>query len=365
MLGDEWDGYGEDGTGRQRVRPAPSPAARTAAALAARRDRRHRGRPGGGGARRDGQPGSGDRGHGVRGRARARAARGVRADRHALRARRAAQLLLPEPASRPAVRRAVALGVQQRRRVRRLPGGARARRVGAGQGHRPVPGVRDRAHRPQRGRVRQARAAVGGADQHQLHLPGQSRAARPDLDRGQGRVVAVLARAARRQHGQPPRVGPGAHVVRVAVPVTCQLQLLDRPGRGGLRPVHGPADRHPGQHDHRVRHQAEPRVRAVHRHLHVRGGQCARPGHPGADHAGRDDVVCRAFGVRVAVAFSLARHRRRRRRGSRPKTSPSASHAGKSPTPSDLQASRPARRRPSRRSRRRRGRPASEVLLTG
>ena len=126
------------------------------------------------------------------------------------------------------------LGVRRRGRLRRLPDRQRTRRVGDGAGDRPVPGLRDRAHRPQRARLRRARAAERGADQRPLPVPGRSGAARPDHDGGQVGLLAVLAGAAGRQHRQPARLGPGGdRLRRLDQPRAGQLQLLDRAvGRG-------------------------------------------------------------------------------------------------------------------------------------
>ena len=79
-----------------------------------------------------------------------------------------AELLVPEPSGERPVRGALPVGVRRRGRLRRLPDRHRPRRVGDGPGDRPVPGVRGRAHRPQRARLRRARAAERGADQRAL-----------------------------------------------------------------------------------------------------------------------------------------------------------------------------------------------------
>ncbi len=77
-----------------------------------------------------------------------------------------------------------------------------------------MPGLRGRAHRPQRAGLRRARAAGRGADQRPLPRPGRPAAARPGDDGGQVGLLAVLAGAAGRQHRQPARLGPGADRLR-------------------------------------------------------------------------------------------------------------------------------------------------------
>ncbi len=189
-----------------------------------------------------------------------------------------AQLLVPEPSGERPVRGAPVGGVRRRGRLRRLPDRQRTRRVGDGAGDRPVPGLRRRAHRPQRARLRRARAAQRGADQRALSVPGRSAVARPDHDGGQIGLLAVLAGAAGRQHRQPARLGAGGdRLRRLDQPRAGQLQLLDRAVGRGRRPVHRPAHRRRGSPGHPAQRRPRPRRGPVHRGLHVRRGRGQRP----------------------------------------------------------------------------------------
>ena len=65
-----------------------------------------------------------------------------------------------------------------------------------------------------------ARLAPLSASLHQghLHVPGRPAAARAALDRGQPRDRRGTGSLTGRQHRQPPGLGPGADLIRVAVP---------------------------------------------------------------------------------------------------------------------------------------------------